>query len=447
MVIAKYIGDLLFDYECVVIPGLGGFIINDKPASINYNTNYFNPPFREVMFNPYLLTNDGLLLNYIAKEENITYQQAKQKLDGFVIACHNALNNGKRIKFNKVGTIYKDKNGKIIFEQDTSVNYNPESFGLTSFISPAIRKPSREEKIKEVFKSSKPEKQKEEKAELHHKKQRANRRVVPNNTTTPKREKVIVQTRKTPYKAQMLFVAFLVFMLVGGWSYMHRDAVMYYYDAHAYKIPFFYSNPGSYVANNVEVLPVTTMADKLENLWIIKKIEDLTTPEKEVVHHSSDKNFTFDSAPGQTEKLKTNEAESVRPVKTVVEKQEAPEKEPAAIEEKTVMNTDKETVKTTVSQPEEYTEVVDNSAKETLPEVVPPKHGYFIIAGSFKDERNAQHYIQNLKQKGYNAFIAGTNRYGMTRVAFSAYPSLNEAKIALQKIRSHDNPSAWIMRK
>jgi len=69
MKIARYIGDLLYDYECVVIPGLGGFLTNDKPASIQPNTHYFHPPFKQVMFNAYLKTNDGLLVNYIAREE------------------------------------------------------------------------------------------------------------------------------------------------------------------------------------------------------------------------------------------------------------------------------------------------------------------------------------------------------------------------------------------
>ncbi|HJN06872.1 MAG TPA: HU family DNA-binding protein, partial [Bacteroidales bacterium] len=108
MKIAKYIGDLLYDYECVVIPGLGGFLTNDNPVSINEVTYSFSPPFRKIHFNVYLRTNDGLLVNHIAQQEQIGYKTAKQKVDQFVFQCHNALETGRRIKFQNIGSLYYD---------------------------------------------------------------------------------------------------------------------------------------------------------------------------------------------------------------------------------------------------------------------------------------------------------------------------------------------------
>lgn len=77
MKIAHYIADLLFEHECVVIPGLGGFITKDHPASIHPLKHQFKPPSREIVFNPHLRTNDGLLLSLIAQSENLSYQDAK----------------------------------------------------------------------------------------------------------------------------------------------------------------------------------------------------------------------------------------------------------------------------------------------------------------------------------------------------------------------------------
>ena len=34
MEVAKYLRELLYDYECVIIPNLGGFISNNKPVTI-----------------------------------------------------------------------------------------------------------------------------------------------------------------------------------------------------------------------------------------------------------------------------------------------------------------------------------------------------------------------------------------------------------------------------
>ncbi len=45
-----------------------------------------------------------------------------------------------------------DKN--VVFQQDAKVNYNPNSFGLSSLVSPAIRRVSDEEKVKNIVKSA-----------------------------------------------------------------------------------------------------------------------------------------------------------------------------------------------------------------------------------------------------------------------------------------------------
>jgi cell division septation protein DedD len=450
MVIAKYIGDLLFDYECVVIPGLGGFIINDKPSTINYNTNYFTPPFREIMFNPYLLANDGLLLNYIAKEENITYQEAKQKVDNFVVACLNALNNGKRIKFNKVGTISKDSNDKIVFEQDESVNYNPASFGLTSFISPSVRKPTHEETIKKVFTSgNKKEETKEEKKTI----KRQNRRPVVDREKTTTRNKVVIKNRRSPYRGQLVFVALLVFAMMAGYVYMNHAKVKYYYDAHAYKLPFLYSNTGAYIANNVEVIPVTKIADYLSDLWIVKQLEKIDfSSEKE--QKTLDKNFSF-------KEEKTEKAVEKTTLKDKAGNQVTSYDEPV-VEEEIITESvaennpvieepskEKEVISEEITTVAEDTPSTGKTAEPVKPAIehAKPTFSYYIIAGSFKDERNAQNFIRKLKQQGYDAVIAGVSGYGMTRVAYAGYSSRKEALSHLNEIRSKDNPSAWIMRK
>jgi len=108
MKIAKYIGDLIYDYECVVIPGLGGFISSEKSAVVNPLTNQFSPPSKDVHFNVHLKANDGLLVNYVARNEGVSFKEAKQRIDKFVHLCHNALKEGKRINFSKIGYIFLD---------------------------------------------------------------------------------------------------------------------------------------------------------------------------------------------------------------------------------------------------------------------------------------------------------------------------------------------------
>ncbi|MBQ4034620.1 MAG: hypothetical protein II623_04090 [Paludibacteraceae bacterium] len=53
--------DLLHSDACVVVPGLGGFVANRKAASVDARSGLFCPPSVQVVFNPKLNHNDGLL--------------------------------------------------------------------------------------------------------------------------------------------------------------------------------------------------------------------------------------------------------------------------------------------------------------------------------------------------------------------------------------------------
>jgi nucleoid DNA-binding protein len=148
--VAPYISELLYEHECVIIPGFGGFIVNDRPASINRITHQFSPPFRKIMFNIHLSANDGLLMNHVAHLESISYLEAKQIVLDFSKYCQEEIEAGNRINLKDIGALYKNSEGHICFEQNEQVNYNLEAFGLGSFYSPPIERESDEERIKGI---------------------------------------------------------------------------------------------------------------------------------------------------------------------------------------------------------------------------------------------------------------------------------------------------------
>jgi len=84
MGIEDYIKDLLYRYDCVIIPNFGGFVTNRVSAKIHEDSNTFYPPTKQVGFNVNLIHNDGLLANYIASSENISFDQATSKIKGTV---------------------------------------------------------------------------------------------------------------------------------------------------------------------------------------------------------------------------------------------------------------------------------------------------------------------------------------------------------------------------
>ncbi len=142
MQIEEYISELLYRHDCVVIPGLGGFVTDYASAKAHPVSHTFYPPSKNILFNSKLIRDDGLLLHNISLTEEISYNQAKIKVEDFVRNCKSDLKQGKKLSFEKIGIIYKNIEDNILFEPVTSANYLEESFGLPTFISPPIfRKP------------------------------------------------------------------------------------------------------------------------------------------------------------------------------------------------------------------------------------------------------------------------------------------------------------------
>ncbi len=137
MRITEYIEALLYRYECVVLPKFGAFLAKRIPARIDSTTNTFYPPEKAVSFNRQLQENDGLLTQYIARAEEISYDQAVQKIYQFVQELRNALDSGEQVSIGTVGYFYTQAD-KILFQPSRKNNYLTEAFGTTSFISKPI---------------------------------------------------------------------------------------------------------------------------------------------------------------------------------------------------------------------------------------------------------------------------------------------------------------------
>ena len=139
MNLANYISDLLYRYNCVIIPDFGGFVTNKIGAKVHETSNTFYPPAKQITFNSHLKVNDGLLTNYIASSENITFEKASGIIALSVTEWKNEINT-KPIQIGAVGVLTLNENDQIIFEPNTTVNYLTESFGLTSVASESIKR-------------------------------------------------------------------------------------------------------------------------------------------------------------------------------------------------------------------------------------------------------------------------------------------------------------------
>ncbi|MEZ4853154.1 SPOR domain-containing protein [Flavobacterium sp.] len=138
MIIENYIANLLYRHNCIIVPNFGAFITETVSAKLDGNTT-FTPPRKVITFNANIKNNDGLLTNYIAVAEKISFEKATQKIETQVLEWQTILADNNSISLSKIGTlVFNKSNNSLFFSPDTTTNYLTSSFGLSQFASPKI---------------------------------------------------------------------------------------------------------------------------------------------------------------------------------------------------------------------------------------------------------------------------------------------------------------------
>ncbi len=140
MDITFYLVELLRLHDCVIVPDLGGFVTNYRPAEMDLASNSFKPPVKEIIFTGKLSKNDGLLVNYISEIEGVGYMEARQIISEFVDEAWSKLENGEKIEFQNIGSLQFDRNEKLIFESEVHENFLLDAFGLEGFQFPQLER-------------------------------------------------------------------------------------------------------------------------------------------------------------------------------------------------------------------------------------------------------------------------------------------------------------------
>jgi hypothetical protein len=150
MKIETYIGQLLYRYQCVTVPGFGAFLTEIQSAQLNESTNSFFPPKKMISFNSHLKNNDGLLANHVANAEKTSYGFAVSAIAFEVVSWKKTLEENGTICLKGIGEIRFNSEKNIIFTPNDQTNYLTSSFGLSPFVSPLVKKEMFEKKIEKL---------------------------------------------------------------------------------------------------------------------------------------------------------------------------------------------------------------------------------------------------------------------------------------------------------
>lgn len=150
MKIEQYISQLLYRYQCVTVPGFGAFLTEYQSAQLDENSHSFYPPKKLISFNPFIKNNDGLLANHLAEAEKISYETAVNTIQNEVSHWKTKIQEFGNFSIKNIGDFSLNSERNIVFVPTDQINYFKESFGLSSFISPSVKREVYKEEIEQL---------------------------------------------------------------------------------------------------------------------------------------------------------------------------------------------------------------------------------------------------------------------------------------------------------
>ena len=139
MKISYHIFHLLQEHDCVIVPNFGAFVARNISAKISHDGSRIYPPNKEITFNKSLIKSDGLLINEISSNENISYEMANDKLNNWVVKSHKKISKQGYIEIKNIGSISLE-NEKYIFTPSQNSIFLKSSYGLNSVDSTEIKR-------------------------------------------------------------------------------------------------------------------------------------------------------------------------------------------------------------------------------------------------------------------------------------------------------------------
>lgn len=130
--LGRHIEVLLLDNDCVVVPGLGGFVAHHVGARYDERDGSYLPPMRTLGFNTKLNVNDSLLAQAYMETYDISYPEAAQRIADEVDEIRRQIDTEGFYEFEGIGTLTTTNGDNYEFEPCEAGILTPELYGLYS---------------------------------------------------------------------------------------------------------------------------------------------------------------------------------------------------------------------------------------------------------------------------------------------------------------------------
>jgi cell division septation protein DedD len=153
--LARHIELLLLEHDCVIVPGLGGFIANHADARYTGdNEHLFLPPYRTIGFNQQLQVNDGLLVQSYMSTYDTSYPSANLQMEKDLEKMMCELEMKGEYELENVGTLKKGLNQNISFVAPETGALTPSLYGLYSYEMKSLKNVMKEKDIQRTLQAA-----------------------------------------------------------------------------------------------------------------------------------------------------------------------------------------------------------------------------------------------------------------------------------------------------
>ena len=128
--LSTYIEYTLMTRHYAFVPGIGGFMLRDVDAS--YAHGKYTPSHREVHFNRFLTTDDGMLANAYMESEGISYDEAITQIRIEVAKINSHIRHNKTYELGNLGILSYDSDHHLIVKYPKHFPLDPDCYGLES---------------------------------------------------------------------------------------------------------------------------------------------------------------------------------------------------------------------------------------------------------------------------------------------------------------------------
>ena len=129
----RHIEILLLNNDCVIVPGLGGFMTHHVEARYDADDQMFLPPLRTLGFNPQLTMNDSLLVQSYIEAYDISYPEALRRIESEVEELKQHIDAAGSYELNDIGELALNEEGKYLFTPCEAGILTPDLYGLSGF--------------------------------------------------------------------------------------------------------------------------------------------------------------------------------------------------------------------------------------------------------------------------------------------------------------------------